>query len=173
MSASVINTSQDARCLLMLYLYWSFLRQAHVVSCCPVPEQLEAVCTGRLHVTNHVNCASKSWIERGISLMSGFVMCTASAVDRITNYGLLFCRVVPFASGIDTVRVTQMHVNTQFHSSLFVSEMTHTHETVKMHVSAGILVNTVVYGLGECKQSWADYLQIVIHYWVQITWQKL
>ncbi len=59
----------------------------------------------------------------------------------------------PLASGVDTVRATQMHVNNQFRSSLhlFVSEMTHTRKTVKMHVSAGILVNTVAYGLGEGK----------------------
>ncbi len=76
-------------------------------------------------------------------------MRAASAVDSITDYG--FCCAALLASGVDM----QMHVNTQFRSSpcLFVSEMSHTRETVKMHVSAGILVNTVAYGLGEGKLS--------------------
>ncbi len=64
---------------------------------------------------------------------------------------IVFCRAVLLASSVDTVRATQMQVNTEFRS-LFVPEMTHTRETVKMHVSASILVNKVAYGLGEGKQ---------------------
>ncbi len=78
----------------------------------------------------------------------------ASSVDSITDNSTVFCRVAPLASGVDTVRATQMHVNIEFCSlpRLFVPEMTHTCETVKMHVSASILVNTVAYGLDEGKQ---------------------
>ncbi len=69
--------------------------------------------------------------------------CRTTSVDSIT-----FCHAGPLSSGVDTVRATQMHVNTEFSSlpHLFVRN------DVKMHVSASILVNTVAYGLGEGKQ---------------------
>ncbi len=53
------------------------------------------------------------------------------------------------------ISVAKRGGGTQFRSSprLFVSEMTHMRETVKMHICVGILVNTVAYGLGEGKLS--------------------
>ncbi len=89
-------------------------------------------------------------MKRTRDLLSGICCRAASSVDSITDYNGFYCilsRRAPLASGVDTVRATQIHVNTEFCSSprLFVSEMTHTCETVKMHVSAGIPVNTVAY----------------------------
>ncbi len=50
---------------------------------------------------------------------------------------IVFYRVMLLASSVDTVRATQMHVNTELHSPplLFVPEMTRMRETVKIHVS--------------------------------------
>ncbi len=66
-------------------------------------------------------------------------MRAASAVDGITDYGFYYF-VAPLVSVVDTVRATQMHVNTDFCSSphLLVSEMTHTCETMsKGHSLSG------------------------------------
>ncbi len=41
--------------------------------------------------------------------------------------------------------------------------MTHMRETVKMHVPASILVNTVAYGLGEGKQLIKKMDSILVH----------
>ncbi len=88
---------------------------------------------------------------------------------------IVFCCAAPLASGVDTVRAMHMHVNTEFRSLpihlftsysvhfQFVPEMTCTWNYVKMHVSAGILVNTVAFGLSECKQLIKKMDSILVH----------
>ncbi len=78
---------------------------------------------------------------------------------------IVFCHAAPLASGVDLVRATQMHVNTEFRSllRLFVPEITHKCKTFKMHVAASVLVNTVANGLGEGKQLIKKMDSILVH----------
>ncbi len=73
------------------------------------------------------------------------IQCSQSA-SLIIMGSIVCCRVALLVSGVDTVRATQVHVNTECLSfpCLFVPEI------VKMHVSASILVYSVAYVLGEC-----------------------